>query len=283
MPTDSSASADESIHHHDPMLCMRLNERRQARVMSVLAEESAAIGTGSMSFHAGTHWMCKAVGVDLDEALCPDTLARICDWYAARGSVPVVETTSLAPFASFEALHAAGFGLVEVENVLACFPAKRRRELPEGYAIEALDRHDAAAMREHAEIVCSAFPGPDGVVTEELIQGAIRSHLHPDSLGFFVLDPRGKRVAASGMEVSDIEATSAEAPRRLASLWGTVVLPAHRRRGIQQALIAHRLGVGAGRGASVALIESRPGIPTERNAARVGFALRYVRLVFKPS
>lgn len=262
---------------------MRLNERRQARVMSVLAEESEVIGAGSMSFHRGTDWMCKAVGVDLDEALTSSSLDRIRAWYEERGVTPVVETTTLAPFASFEALRTAGFGLVEVENVLACTPVLCERVLPAGYAIHPLDRHDAVAMREHAEIVCSAFPGPDGIVTEALIQGAIRSHLHPDSVGFFVVGPEGERVAASGMEVSEIAEADGKAVRQIASLWGTIVLAPHRRKGLQQALIAHRLEVAAARGASVALIESRPGIPTERNAARVGFALRYARLVFKAS
>ena len=57
------------------------------------------------------------------------------------------------------------------------------------------------------------------------------------------------------------------------------VRPAFRGRGIQQALIAVRLGRARERGCTIACIHSRPGIPTERNAARLGFALAYHKVV----
>ena len=63
------------------------------------------------------------------------------------------------------------------------------------------------------------------------------------------------------------------------SLFGTSVLPAFRRRGIQQALIAARLGRALSLEAELASITSHPGIPTERNAARLGFQLAFARSV----
>ena len=63
------------------------------------------------------------------------------------------------------------------------------------------------------------------------------------------------------------------------SLFGASVLPAFRRRGIQQALISARLQTALSLGADLASITSHPGIPTERNAARLGFQLAYVRAV----
>ena len=63
------------------------------------------------------------------------------------------------------------------------------------------------------------------------------------------------------------------------SLFGTSVLPRFRRRGIQQALIIARLGRGLSLHADLASITSHPGIPTERNAARLGFQFAYARAV----
>ena len=63
------------------------------------------------------------------------------------------------------------------------------------------------------------------------------------------------------------------------SLFGASVRPAFRRRGIQQALIAARLDRARSLGAELASVTSHPGIPTERNAARFGFQLAYVRAV----
>jgi GNAT superfamily N-acetyltransferase len=57
------------------------------------------------------------------------------------------------------------------------------------------------------------------------------------------------------------------------------VKPAYRRRGIQQALIVARLERGRERGSRQAFIISGPGIPTERNATRLGFGMAYTRVV----
>jgi GNAT superfamily N-acetyltransferase len=57
------------------------------------------------------------------------------------------------------------------------------------------------------------------------------------------------------------------------------VLPRFRRRGIQQALMAARLEHAASRGARFATIGARPGIPTNRNAMRMGFRLAYTKVV----
>jgi GNAT superfamily N-acetyltransferase len=63
---------------------------------------------------------------------------------------------------------------------------------------------------------------------------------------------------------------------RGAGLFGTSVLPEFRCRGIQQLLMFERLRLARERGAAIATIASIPGIPTERNAARLGFVLSYV-------
>lgn len=66
----------------------------------------------------------------------------------------------------------------------------------------------------------------------------------------------------------------------VAALAGAAVLPAWRRRGIQAALVARRLELARARGCRLATIGSAPGIPTERNALRLGFRIAYARLAF---
>jgi len=63
------------------------------------------------------------------------------------------------------------------------------------------------------------------------------------------------------------------------SLFGTSVLPRFRRRGIQQALMAVRLERALELGSELSDITSHPGIPTERNAGRLGYRLAFVRPV----
>ena len=84
-------------------------------------------------------------------------------------------------------------------------------------------------------------------------------------------------VARVGGEV--VGGAGSDSSHGITSLFGTSVLPAYRRRGIQQALIQARLLHGRGRGCPLATIQSRPGSATERNAARLGFHVAYTRLV----
>lgn len=70
---------------------------------------------------------------------------------------------------------------------------------------------------------------------------------------------------------------------RVVAMFGASVLPTFRNRGVQQALIAARLNHGIEHGATMSSIGSKPGIPTERNARRMGFQLAYTKVhVVKP-
>jgi GNAT superfamily N-acetyltransferase len=79
----------------------------------------------------------------------------------------------------------------------------------------------------------------------------------------------GRCVGVAGLEIAG----------PLASLFGAAVVPDMRKRGIQLALMAWRLRAAAEAGATVATMESRPGIATERNAMRMGFAVAYAKAV----
>ena len=60
---------------------------------------------------------------------------------------------------------------------------------------------------------------------------------------------------------------------------GAATAPAHRRRGIQTALLAARLADAAAAGCDVAAIVTQPGSKSQQNAQRQGFDLLYTRAV----
>jgi GNAT superfamily N-acetyltransferase len=76
-------------------------------------------------------------------------------------------------------------------------------------------------------------------------------------------------VAAAGFAVGPGE------PRRandgVATLGGMATVPAHRRRGVQRALVAHRLRLAAERGCDLAVASTAPANDSERNLYRAGF------------
>ncbi|HRI11203.1 MAG TPA: hypothetical protein PKW35_25470, partial [Nannocystaceae bacterium] len=57
-------------------------------------------------------------------------------------------------------------------------------------------------------------------------------------------------------------------------------LPAHRRRGVQSALLTHRLAAAAAAGCELAVVTTQPGSKSQENVQRLGFALLYARAIF---
>ena len=65
----------------------------------------------------------------------------------------------------------------------------------------------------------------------------------------------------------------------VAQFAGAATAPAHRRRGIQSALLSARLADAAAAGCDVAVITTQPGSKSQQNAQRRGFDLLYTRAV----
>jgi ribosomal protein S18 acetylase RimI-like enzyme len=66
----------------------------------------------------------------------------------------------------------------------------------------------------------------------------------------------------------------------LAQMTGAATAPAHRRRGVQSALLAVRLADAAAAGCDLAVVTTQPASKSHENAQRQGFALLYTRAVW---
>ena len=56
-------------------------------------------------------------------------------------------------------------------------------------------------------------------------------------------------------------------------------MPAHRLRGVQSTLLAHRLGHAARHGCDLVVVTTQPGSKSQQNVMRQGFELLYSRNV----
>ena len=65
----------------------------------------------------------------------------------------------------------------------------------------------------------------------------------------------------------------------VAQLCGAATAPAHRRRGVQSALLAARLADSARQGCDVAVVTTQPGSKSQQNVQRQGFELLYTRAI----
>jgi GNAT superfamily N-acetyltransferase len=65
----------------------------------------------------------------------------------------------------------------------------------------------------------------------------------------------------------------------IAQFTGAATAPAHRRRGIQTALLSARLADAAAAGCDIAVVTTQPGSKSQQNVQRQGFDLLYTRAV----
>jgi GNAT superfamily N-acetyltransferase len=254
----------------------RLEEGRLALSISEIAAESRrfseAEGGGVLCRGVPGTWVNVGVGMGLAGPVPDRVVGELVEWFVSHGAEPRVELCPVADPSLIEALAARSFVVSMFENVFyrELAPGQRTEAphaLPSGIVIEPVDPADDRTVKECAHAVVSGFAGDRAPTAPELDLwlGCMR---HPRT---FTLAARaGDRVVGGG---------SVELHAGAAALFGLSVLPEYRRKGIQQALIAARLDHAAHRGAACATISARPGVATERNARRLGFALGYSKVI----
>ena len=254
---------------------VRLNELRHVRGACLIADESRPLADGWLTYSEGVPWITRLTGLGLERMPTPDELDRIIPFFRERSAQPRVEFPGTVSESTLQAIGKRGFSLHSVEHVLARLidPADTRPPwTPEGVRVERVDPGDDTMIRTHATVSLAGFLPPGTRPSDGMYTMAARALRNPRTDAFIAWRDQ-RPIGACGMESDEINGV------RLSALWGATVLPEFRRQGVQRALIEHRLAFARSRGGVLAVIESAPGIPTERHAARVGFALISSRVV----
>ncbi|RKI15843.1 N-acetyltransferase [Corallococcus sp. AB030] len=249
-------------------------ERKQATSAVALSTASAPLADGWMAFGGVGSYINKSCGYGFERAVTDAELDALVDFFASRGVEPKAELSPFAPQPLLKGLADRGFVLREFETVLyrplqvGEDLSRLSRGAPAGLRVERVDPSDDAAVHRFVEVAGSGFVPEGESMPAIFLEMGLKAARNPVSDSYVAwLD--GVAVGAGSCEVSD----------GLTSLFGTSVLPAYRRLGVQQALIAARLARGLEKGSDLAAIMSSPGIPTERNAMRLGFLMAYSRAV----
>jgi GNAT superfamily N-acetyltransferase len=271
-----------------PIEIARMEEARQARAMTEISLGFEHIMGGVMSYMEPGSWANQACGVGLNGPIEEADVDRLVEYFVSKGVEPKVEICQFADSSILRALAKRNFELREFEAVLAkqILPDERMEDLlthgwpvddeGERLVIECVDPQDDAMVLESWRVAMSGFV-PE---VREPSAGELDMHRkivgHPH--GEFVVAKFGDTVVGAG---------GAEYPRgddiTVMVLFGVSVLEPWRKRGVQQALIAHRVEQGRQRGAQVATIHSLPGASTDRNAMRLGFAPSYTKTIMAMS
>ncbi|MFG0329162.1 MAG: GNAT family N-acetyltransferase [Phycisphaerales bacterium] len=271
-----------------PLEVARLEETRQARgtvaLIDRLMETDPSIdyafewiADGAMTFAGPGNWANQTAGVGLHGEISDDDLDRLVDFFTSRGVEPKIEVASFAHESLIAGLQQRGFGLREFEHVWALdltneanLDPSLEQAIDASVSIDEVPRDDDATIRAFAVTTTSGFvpAGADDAFIESLYRQA-EQIARFEQCDAFIARVDGELAGGGGMETN----------HGVVALFGASVLPPFRRRGAQTALILARLRRGRARGAKIGVIHSKPGIPTERNAARLGFQLAYVKAI----
>ena len=200
-----------------------------------------------------------------------DALERAFD----ERSTPVrVELASLADPEVPARLARRGYHFVGFENVLGLPLAdKPRSPLPAGVEVA---ESNLAELPLWLDVVVTGFAHPDvqGVASDEEFPREVLERVMGDvasAAGF------SRYLARRGGEIAG--GASLRMGDGVAQLSGASTLPAHRRRGVQTALLLARLDLAREAGCDIAVVTTQPGSKSQENVQRQGFHLLYTRAV----
>ena len=193
--------------------------------------------------------------------------------FAARGAPVQVELAHLADPAIGTLLTGRGYRLVSFENVLGlALTGQPERVTPAGIEVRPSgDGEFESWLEVQADAV--AHPDTQGVLSHEEFPREVVARAERD---FAAAGVARYAALADGVIVGGASFRLAEG---VAQLTGAATAPAHRRRGVQTALLSARLADAAAAGCDIAVVTTQPGSKSQQNVQRRGFDLLYTRAI----
>jgi len=221
------------------------------------------IGGGIASFVGIDAHLTQAFGLGLHGAVTDADLDELVRFYRSRSTAVAVEVCNLADTSLSNGLIARGCRVDEHTHVLV--RALEGIEAPEDTSTVRIV--DDSLLDEWCEVVTIGFT--EGAVDSMLCDLLTVFYAQSNSECYAAW--RDGRLVGGGTVffVGDI-----------AILGGASTVPDARRLGVQQELLARRLGSAASRGARLAVVSTSPGTISQRNALRAGFTIAYARTKF---
>jgi GNAT superfamily N-acetyltransferase len=218
----------------------------------------------------------KIAGLGFDGVPTDEEMAVLERTYAERGAPVVVELSSFANPLVGRLLTRRGYELIGYENVSGKGLEQPGASLERDGALT-IARVGPAEAAAWLDAVTTGFLNPDAYdglpshesYTREAIERATTDMASAEGFERYVAYRNGE--LAGGASFRSFEG--------VAQLCGSATLPAHRRKGVQTALLSHRLNEAARRGCDVAVVTTQPGSKSQQNVQRSGFAVLYVRAI----
>ena len=216
----------------------------------------------------------KLAGLGFGGPVDEEGLAGVERAFLERGAPVQAEVACLADPSVCATLTRRGYVLQKFENVLGCpLPVSDAPEIGAGIDVSIGDEESLQAW---LDVIVTGFASPDtqGVPSHEAFPREVLEHTAGDmaaAAGFLRYLAHRGGVLAGGASLRLCEG--------VAQLCGAATLPAHRRRGVQSALLVTRLTDAARQGCDIAVVTTQPGSKSQENVQRQGFDLLYTRAI----
>lgn len=213
--------------------------------------------------------LTQSFGLGLFDAVTHVEMARLEEFFRARGAPVQHEVSPLADPSLLPILNARGYRPIEFTSVL-CRPLTGDPSVSgpmnERLRVRSIDVSEHDLWAETAARGWSESPElADFMLTLSQISAERR---HTVS---FIAELSGRPIATGAMSLSG----------GIALLAGASTIPEGRKQGAQLALLDTRLRYAADQGCDLAMMCAAPGSASQRNAERQGFCIAYTRVKWK--
>lgn len=170
-------------------------------------------------------------------------------------------------------LTGRGYRLVSFENVLGMsLKGASERVAPSGVEVRSSGDEEFETW---LDVIVKGFAHPDGQglpshedFPREILEGAIRDFAAAGVTRYMALR-EGAVAGGASMRLTE----------GIAQLTGAATTPAHRRRGVQTALLSARLADATAAGCDFVVVTTQPGSKSQQNVQHAGFDLLYTRAI----
>jgi GNAT superfamily N-acetyltransferase len=231
------------------------------------------IAGGVASFAEEDSPFNKVAGLGFAAVPSAAALEEIERAFAACGAPVQIELAHLADPAIGALLTERGYRLASFENVLGLALGREpERVMPPGVEVRPSGDDEFEAW---LDVVTEGFAHPDtqGLPAHEEFPREVIERAERDFAAVGVVRYIALRdgVIAGGASFRMAEG--------VAQLAGAATAPAHRRRGVQSALLSTRLADATAAGCDIAVVTTQPASKSQQNVQRRGFDLLYTRAI----
>jgi GNAT superfamily N-acetyltransferase len=216
----------------------------------------------------------KVIGLALDQDLDLEALEEVERQWADRDEPVRIEMSVLTDPAVGAALSERGYRLHGFENVLGIALDGQVPMVPDHDVSVTLAAD--AEFNTWMDIAVEAFSNLDGtgsvppdILSREHLKAVLEEMLGVPGFIRYLARLDGEPVGEAAMRIDG----------DLAQIAGAGTMPRARGRGVQKALLHHRLADARAAGCTLAVVTTAPGTRSQDNVMRRGFALLYTRAI----